>query len=329
MDRLIGEDQPNGSRIEYGYNLAGNILERRVIAAGETPTVSYSYDALNRLQTLIDNQSQTTRYEYNKFGSLETVVYPNGVSQNYQYDSLNRLQTLTTLSADASVIAKLDYELDNTGRRTAILESSGRESYYDYDELYRLTSESIVDPANGNYSAAYQYDPVGNRTDSVIDGVSTAFQYDDNDRITSHGTVSYSYDPNGNTLSQNDDGQITTYGYNQRNQLISMTAVGIPTDYQYNPDGIRSGKSDPTQSIDFVVDANRDYAQVVLELVDDEPYKHYVYGLDLVSQQKVDDFRFYLYDGLGTTRALSDQNGNITDQYQYESCCSGQQNQTH
>ncbi|WP_221797902.1 putative Ig domain-containing protein, partial [Oceanobacter mangrovi] len=131
MDRQTGEDQPNGSRIEYGYDLAGNILERRVIAAGETSTVSYSYDALNRLQTLTDNHGQTTRYEYNKVGSVETVVYPNGVSQNYQYDSVNRLQTLTTQSADASVIAKLDYEVDNTGRRTAILENSGRESHYD------------------------------------------------------------------------------------------------------------------------------------------------------------------------------------------------------
>ncbi|MBQ0752623.1 MAG: hypothetical protein KBT87_02260, partial [Gammaproteobacteria bacterium] len=57
-----------------------------------------------------------------------------------------------------------------------------------YDDLYRLTNEQITDAQNGNYSASYQYDLVGNRTYSTIDGIQTAFSYDANGNNQISGT---------------------------------------------------------------------------------------------------------------------------------------------
>jgi len=52
--------------------------------------------------------------------------------------------------------------------------------------------------------------------------------------------------------------------------------------------------------------------------VDNSQYKQYLYGLDLISQQKINDYRYYQYDGLGSTRALTDASGTLTDQYHYD-----------
>jgi RHS repeat-associated protein len=44
----------------------------------------------------------------------------------------------------------------------------------------------------------------------------------------------------------------------------------------------------------------------------------YTFGDDLVSQERNGAVNFYHYDGLGSTRALSDANGFLTDTYAYE-----------
>lgn len=109
----------------------------------------------------------------------------------YTYDSLNRLTNLTTEDSAGNELLGYRYTLHPTGRRTQITETSGRVTDYVYDDLYRLTSETITDSSNGNYSAQYSYDATGNRIQSIIDGVITAYSYDDNDRITQYGGTSY------------------------------------------------------------------------------------------------------------------------------------------
>ncbi|NEQ99519.1 MAG: RHS repeat-associated core domain-containing protein, partial [Cyanothece sp. SIO2G6] len=44
----------------------------------------------------------------------------------------------------------------------------------------------------------------------------------------------------------------------------------------------------------------------------------YVYGHDLIAQQRGTATNFYQVDGLGSTRVLTDEDGNVTDTYDYE-----------
>ncbi|MFL0806491.1 MAG: hypothetical protein K6L60_04295 [Oceanobacter sp.] len=152
------------------------------------------------------------------------------------------------------------------------------------------------------------------------DGVHTAYQYNANDQLIQQGGVTYQYDDNGNLLSETEDGIRTDYQYSNRNKLVQVSSSDGTLDktYQYDPDGIRIQAIDDGQTTDFVVDSNRDYAQVVEEWVDNSQYKQYLYGLDLISQQKINDYRYYQYDGLGSTRALTDVSGTLTDQYHYD-----------
>ena len=121
------------------------------------------------------------------------------------------------------------------------------------------------------------------------------------------------------TLSQTDEsGAIETYAYNSRQQLISHTVKGQTTTYAYNPEGIRTQQTSPSQSTDYLIDQNRDYAQVLAEYDSTGLKTLYSYGDDLVSQTKGTATHYYYYDGLGSTRALSDASGIVTDTYAYD-----------
>ena len=125
-------------------------------------SVVYTYDALNRLISVTDNQGQTTTFEYDAVGNQTHIRYPNGLTNISTFDSLNRVTAITTLDADDNVITRYAYTLDATGRRASLTEHSGRVSTFTYDDVYRLTNESITDPVNGDNVSTYTYDATGN-----------------------------------------------------------------------------------------------------------------------------------------------------------------------
>ena len=153
--------------------------------------------------------------------------------------------------------------------------------------------------------------------------MSTAYSYDLNDRLTSQGGTTYSYDENGNTLTETLDAKVKTYSYDVKNKLIGVSTTKADVEvsssaYSYNINGIRDSKTEGGVTTSYVVDSNRDYAQVLEEIVDGLSTVTYSYGHDLVSQNREGDFRFYQYDGLGSTRGLSNSAGVVTDSYDYE-----------
>jgi uncharacterized protein RhaS with RHS repeats len=114
-------------------------------------------------------------------GNQTHIRYPNGLTSVSTFDSLNRVTAITTLDADDNVITRYAYTLDATGRRASLTEHSRRVSTFTYDDVYRLTNESITDLVNGDNVSTYTYDATGNRTQSVINGITTEYVYDAND----------------------------------------------------------------------------------------------------------------------------------------------------
>ena len=318
-DRLIEETKPDGSVLTYTYDLNGNKTAVTVIPAGGGPrTVSYTYDALNRLSTVTDEHGVTT-YTYDPVGNRVAVTQANGVATSYRYDALNRLSQLTSRASDGTILQQYDYTLDATGRRTLIEEHNGRVSAYVYDDLYRLVEEAISDPVNGNHQSLYQYDGVGNRIQATVNGVVTTYDYDANDRLLSQGGTSYSYDDNGNTMAEINAAGSTSYVWDARNRLVEATTPAGILLYGYDINGIRTSRSEGGIITNFVVDHNQQYAQVLAETEGGATTKQYTYGDDLLSQTEgAGQERFFLYDGLGTTRALADGAEAVTDTYAYE-----------
>ena len=60
-------------------------------------SVAYTYDDLNRLATVVDNNlsgQNTTTDNYDPASNVATVATPNGLTSKFIYDTLNRLTEL-------------------------------------------------------------------------------------------------------------------------------------------------------------------------------------------------------------------------------------------
>ena len=321
-DRLVSRTDPDGTGINYTYDFTGN----RTSLTTPAGTTSFTFDVFNRLDTVIDPQSGVTDYTYDAVSNLIRTDLPNGTSETRTYDTLNRLTFLENRGA-SDIISSYRYTLSATGRRDAVLENTGRRVNYSYDDLDRLTREAITDAALGDRTFDYTYDPVGNRltrSDSV-EGL-TIYDYDDNDRLITEdlaGEIAqYTYDSNGNTLSRQSPTERVIYGWDFENRLVSVDTNGdgtVDVRNQYDAEGIRIAQNVTTAETRFLIDTVQPYAQVVMEYTPGGIIKvSYVHGHDLISQNRSNERSFYHVDGLGSTQALSNTSGIVTDTYVYE-----------
>jgi len=312
-DRLLQVNHPDGTYISYTYDPAGN---RTAVSTPSGDSV-FTYDQLNRLSTVADLDGGITSYSYDPVGNRASVTLPNNTSTHYTYDSLNRLVLLENIGSDNSILSSYNYTLGPAGNRLRVDEAGGRSVGYSYDELYRLVEEQISDPVSGSKSISYTYDKVGNRLTKTEDGVVTDYSYDDNDRLISDSDASYSYDENGNTIQKDGTDGVITYGYDYQDKLVEVNTPSEAIEYEYNHSGIRVAKRVNGVETRYLIDSNRPYAQVLEEYEDNNLSAIYIYGDDLVSQDR-GSWSYYLYDGQLSTRQLADHSGTVTDRYTYD-----------
>ena len=210
------------------------------------------------------------------------------------------------------------------GDRLSLTEGTGRVVDYTYDDLYRLLTETVTDAVTGNHFSQWSYDPVGNRLQQDIDGVLTLYTYDVNDHLlteTENGiTTTYVYDDNGNTLEKVVDGLVdTTYSYSKDNRMLTADTGTSSISYTYDAGGIRQSQTVDGQVTNFLIDPNRSYHQV-LEEQDSLflPQVTYTYGDDLINQTNSQGVHIFGYDGLGSTRILTDSTGAVQNSYGYQ-----------
>jgi RHS repeat-associated protein len=309
--------------INYGYDIASN----RTSITTASGTTTYSYDDRNRLDLVKLNGALQADYDYDAASRLTQTTFGNGTRENRSYDTLNRLTTLETKRLGDNVqLSKYIYTLDKVGNRKSVTEAQngqGRSIGYTYDDLYRLTGESIVDVTNGNRASTYVYDKVGNRQTKTINGVTTTYVYDGNDRLLNEKvsgvvTASYTYDDNGSTLTKAENGITTTYVWNDEKRLIQATVGTTQVDYRYNDAGIRVSSKQNGVETRYLLDEGMT-ANVWEEYAPNGTVQaSYVYGNDLITQTQTGQTSYYLVDGLGSTRSLTDAQGQVLNTYSYE-----------
>ena len=154
------------------YDLAGNCIQREdfVIAEGTVLrklVTTRTYDSCKRLTCLCEavgtSDERTTRREYNKFGQLERIHLPGGISLHHQYDAQGRLSQYT--STDNSVGYRYTYDAvgnvlfvedlvnanittrqyDGRRRMTSETLGNGLTLNYEYDALDRMTIAQLPD----------------------------------------------------------------------------------------------------------------------------------------------------------------------------------------
>ena len=162
-DRLLEKATPQGT-LFYTYDQRGNVKDvwSDLATSGGT-YITYEYDANNQLAAVHDHHSGTTRYTYDEAGRNIGYTYPNDVTTSYTLDELNRIRDIQ-ITGPSGPLARFTYHLNAAGHRTGVDELNGRMVRYEYDQLYRLTKETISnDPVGPNGEISYILDPVGNR----------------------------------------------------------------------------------------------------------------------------------------------------------------------
>ena len=325
QDRLTKRIDPDGREIAYTYDEAGNRTSVD-IPSGAT---DYTFDKLNRLETVTDADGGVTTYKYDANSNLIRTEFPNGTVETRQYDSLNRLTYIETKDVNGDIISSFLYELDAEGNRTQVTEHDGRIVKYSYDDLDRLEKEEIFDPGatEATRTIEYIYDEVGNRLSRVDSAEGTTiYTYDNNDRLETETTngvaTTYTSDDSGNTISKTTGDETVTYEWDAENRLIGADTDGdgtVDVTNQYDADGVRVAQTVNGEETRFLIDTNRPYAQVLEEYTEGGIIKvSYVHGNDLISQDRNGNRSFYHVDGLGSTRALSDESGLVSDRYIYD-----------
>jgi RHS repeat-associated protein len=132
------------------------------------------------------------------------------------------------------------------------------------------------------------------------------------------------YDSDGNMTSGPLPGvdAFVSYTYDARNRLISVSG----TSYQYDAESNRIGKTDTNGTTSYVIDPHGDALPRVL--IRENPdlsagqaggsITRYVYGIGLLYQVDDNDTAtYYHYDQSGSTIALSNTSGAVTDRVEY------------
>ncbi len=181
---------PNNTISTFGYAAADRMTS--ISHQGPSGTVSaftYTYTPNSNRETQVETNAgttQTTSYTYDPVNRLQTVTYedttPNARTTTYEYDLVgNRKTEQETEVATSNILKDLEYN---------------------YDAINRL--ETIIDNV-GDGDVAYGYDPNGNTTSKTKVGVTTTFKYDIRDQLSEvqQGTDilgRYGYDYDGRRI---------------------------------------------------------------------------------------------------------------------------------
>ena len=275
----------------------------------------------------------------------------------YTYDACQRLKEECVTDANGNLLSRYTYGLGKAGERLTITEETDgitTEISYTYDSLNRLVKETIKRNQN-ELTNEYTYDKVSNRisktttvtgelsaladTDSdeveIVEGTTT-YTYNALNQLvtetTPEGTITYTYDGNGNLILKSGK-ENAVYTYDAENHLLSaevkkedsvtkVTSLTKET-YTYDYAGNRTSKTveegENTDTTYYVTETSGSLSQVVAETNEaGEIIAFYTLGEDLISMERSGETWYYIYDGHGSVRYLTDSNGAITDSYSYD-----------
>jgi RHS repeat-associated protein len=227
--RLTKETNGNGTYTTYQYDQQSQLTQLINYKANNTVNskFEYAYDNLGR-RTSMTTLEGTFQYGYDATGQLTSVVTPTNRTINYQYDAAgNRIGvtdngTTTNYNTnnlnEYTNVGNAVYAYDANGNLTSKTEA-GQTSSYTYNAENRLTK--VVTP-QGTWE--YQYDGLGNRIATTVNGQRTEYLLDP----TGLGDIVGEYDNNGNLVAR----------YNQGIGLVSRVD-GSGANY-YDADAIGS-----------------------------------------------------------------------------------------
>jgi RHS repeat-associated protein len=326
--------EPSGQTATNSYDLRGR-LTNRVDALGAIAstydaggllltvneggqTLARTYDGPGRLETFTDGSSNQLRYGYDANVNLTRLQYPDGKVVSYAYDGRNQLTNVTDW---ASRKTSLSYDLN--GRMTQLVRPNGTKRLITYDEGGQTTRVEERDGQNKLIALfRYRYDAAGEMTNrfmvpvpqAVTPGAQTATVDADN-RLATFNSLTVTHDTDGNmTSGPVTNASLNTYVWDARNRLVSVGGLG----YRYDAENRRTAITNGTNVTRFVINPAPALSQVLVRVKPDGVQTLYVHGLGLLYEVATNGTtRTYHYDYVGSTVAITDDSGQVTDRVEY------------
>ena len=304
LNRIIKLTDTFGKSIQYTYDAVGNLAS---IIYPDNMAVNYAYDANNNLVSVTDWANRVTSYTYDVNNMVVGVTKPDGSVTTTVYDHAQRIVSIIEKTASDVVITGFEYTYDNLSRIVAEKHlADNTKKCYTYDNLSRVTKRTIYNACNEIISEeTFTYDAAGNITDAP----NSCFRYDTNNRLIVWNGNSVSYDMDGNMLS---NGSINC-AFDSSNRLIKAGDHA----YTYNAEDVRIRNLCSDADTIYTYNTNCKLSRLLTKTTNGITTK-YVYGLGLIGEEKEGCFKTYHFDFRGSTVAITDECGNITDTFKYD-----------
>ncbi|MGH7988880.1 MAG: DUF6531 domain-containing protein, partial [Limisphaerales bacterium] len=314
-DRLTNRTDNTGTTL-YGLDADDNVTN----ISENGLTNAWAFDAYNRVSSYKDAYGNLIQYKYDANGNVTNLIYPGGKNVYYTYDNGNHLTQVKDWSGR---ITTMTYDL--AGRLTTITRPNGTERVISYDSAGEATN-ILEETAAGfpialfrlNWNAAdeMQWEFAAPLPHTNAPPART-MTYNDDNELATVDSMDVTMDSDGNLT----DGPLTNddfagYTYDARNRLLSAGGVTNIYDAANN----RIGQLYGTNSVVYVVNPNAKLTQVLMRIKNGVT-NYYVYGAGLLYQvtetATSTNALYYHYDYRGSTIALTDGNGNVTDRMEY------------
>jgi len=331
--RVSAATFPDATTLTITRDPAGNVLQRRYSGGLD---LSFTYDALNRPLTAdhitltrdgegritgTADQGVVSGASYDAAGRLVTAGYCNdSFTVTYTYEVGTEGTGRLIRVDDDLTSTRIDFAYDHDGRLVAASLPNGQTitwTWDDADRLIRLRSGEAVDLVLTLDPGGYirradltsplppgDYLEAGTETlsfDAASQTSTAGHAHDARGRVTATPRHAFTWDGASRLIGIDDD----TLSYNGLGQLRTRTARSATTHYYYNH---------AIAGAPVVAERNAESGQMQRYYVW-TPEGRLLYLIDALDGNQV---YFYHFDQAGTTLALTDMNGEVTDAYAYD-----------
>ena len=236
---------------------------------------------MSHLTNVTDWANRKTSIEYDLASRVRKIIRPNGTVREMGYDAAGQMTNILERTAGGAPISLFKLTWNNAAR----------------------VEWEFAAPLPQPYTPP-----------------SRTMTYNDDNQVATINGQSVTHDLDGNmTYGPGTNNTFLNYTYDARNRLISAGGV----DYAYDSSGNRVAITNASAVTGFVVNPNVALSQVLVRTKHDGSKTFYVYGVGLLYEVNETSggtetgTATYHYDYRGSTIALTDGSGNVTDRIEY------------
>ena len=300
--RPVSYTDQDGLSKSFERDAFGKVLKEKFPDGSEC---AYSYDALGRRTSVIDENGHEIRFGWGRFG-LKSRTTATGQLTDYVRDDLGLVKEVVS-KWNGSEDRRISSEYDEFGRLTYADYGNGEIERFAYDKWNRLAKHT-----RGKTEETYKYDHFGRLVEKRENGLTTSYTYDAwgnrLSRVTKNrkGEVvskeNRAYDRSGRLAETVAGfGSKVTYAYDSKGRLARQVVDGSPIEYEYTKYGQLAGKH-------LGGKLNPD-ASVIYE---------YSKSGQIVARTANGVRQTYEYDKKGQLLAVKDSDGNALELYAYD-----------